>query len=135
MPAIVGLLLAGIFADGAAGAGWQATGATSYLGVAPGCVGPFVAVFFSARFPGQFQSQLIGIAAISIWGLVSGLVVCAPLGLLFTACNGASANGQSLGPACHASCRDRERWPMAGVPTNNPPETPRWPAIKRRSQP
>ncbi|MCO5208946.1 MAG: ammonium transporter [Caldilinea sp.] len=84
MPAIVGLLLAGIFADGAAGAGWQATGATSYLGVArQGVSGLFVAAGFQPDFPGQFQSQLIGIAAISIWGLVSGLVVCAPLGLLF----------------------------------------------------
>ncbi|MCB0054503.1 MAG: hypothetical protein KDD75_04620, partial [Caldilineaceae bacterium] len=43
----------------------------------------FVAAGFQPDFPGQFQSQLIGIAAISIWGLVSGLVVCAPLGLLF----------------------------------------------------
>jgi len=84
MPAIVGLLLAGIFADGAAGVGWQATGAASYLGVArQGVSGLFVAAGFQPDFPGQFQSQLIGIAAISIWGLVSGLVVCAPLGLLF----------------------------------------------------
>lgn len=84
MPAIVGLLLAGIFADGATGVGWQATGAASYLGVArQGVSGLFVAGGFQPDFPGQFQSQLIGIAAISIWGLLSGLIICAPLGLLF----------------------------------------------------
>ena len=84
MPAIVGLLLAGIFADGVAGAGWQATGVGTYLGVArQGVAGLFVASGFQPDFPGQLQSQLIGVAAISIWGLLAGLVVCAPLGLLF----------------------------------------------------
>ena len=84
MPAITGLLLAGIFADGAVGVGWQGTGVTSYLGVArQGVSGLFVAEGFQPDFPSQFQAQLIGIAAISSWGLLSGLVICAPLGLLF----------------------------------------------------
>ena len=84
MPAIVGLLLAGIFADGAVGVGWQGTGVASYLGVArQGVSGLLTAGGFQPDFPGQFQAQLIGIAAISSWGLLSGLAICAPLGLLF----------------------------------------------------
>lgn len=83
-PAIVGLLLAGIFADGAAGAGWQATGVDTYLGVArQGVTGLFAASGFQPDFPAQLQAQLIGVAALLVWGLVTGAVICAPLGLLF----------------------------------------------------
>ncbi|MFN3334472.1 MAG: hypothetical protein ACK47M_18370, partial [Caldilinea sp.] len=83
-PAIVGLLLAGIFADGAVGAGWQSTGVDAYLGVArQGVTGLFAAHGFQPDFPAQFQAQLIGVAALLVWGLVSGALICAPLGLLF----------------------------------------------------
>ncbi|MBW7881600.1 MAG: hypothetical protein H3C34_02995 [Caldilineaceae bacterium] len=84
IPAILGLLLAGIFADGAAGIGWQATGATSYLGVSrQGVSGLLVAAGYQPDFPGQLQAQLIGVFALVVWGFVAGLVICVPLGLLF----------------------------------------------------
>lgn len=83
-PAIIGLLMAGIVADGAAGAGWQSTGGEVYLGVArQGVSALFVASGFQPDFPGQFQAQLIGVAALLVWGILMGLLVCAPLGLLF----------------------------------------------------
>jgi Amt family ammonium transporter len=83
-PALIGLLLAGIFADGAAGAGWQSTGVDVYLGVArQGVSALFVAGGFQPDFPGQFQAQLIGVAALLVWGILTGLLICAPLGLLF----------------------------------------------------
>jgi Amt family ammonium transporter len=74
----------GILADGAAGAGWQLMGVTDYLGVAgQGVSGLLVASGFQPDFPGQLQAQVIGVVALILWGFVSGLVVCAPLGLLF----------------------------------------------------
>lgn len=83
-PAIVGLLFAGIFADGVAGAGWQGAGVERFLGVAgQGVSGLLVAAGFQPDFPGQFQAQLIGVAALLVWGVLTGLIICAPLGLLF----------------------------------------------------
>jgi Amt family ammonium transporter len=82
-PAIIGLLLAGVFADGAAGAGWQMTGGEAFLGVAgQGVSGLFVAAGFQPDFPGQLQAQLIGVAALIIWGVLTGAIICVPLGLL-----------------------------------------------------
>jgi Amt family ammonium transporter len=84
LPAMVGLLLAGVFADGAAGSGWQMTGVGAYLGVAgQGVSGLVTAAGFQRDFPGQLQAQVIGIVALSLWGFVTGLLVCAPLALLF----------------------------------------------------
>jgi hypothetical protein len=84
--AIIGLLLVGIFADGVAGVGWQATGAESYMGVTgQGVSALTVASGYQADFPGQFQAQVIGIVALSLWGFLSGLLICAPLGLIFYA--------------------------------------------------
>lgn len=84
VPAAIGLLMAGVFADGAAGAGWQSTGVDAYLGVArQGVSALFVASGFQPDFPGQFQAQLIGVAALLVWGVTMGLLICAPLGLLF----------------------------------------------------
>ena len=69
--------------DGAAGAGWQLLGAANYLGVAgQGVSGLMVGGGFQPDFPGQLQAQVIGIVALILWGFISGLVVCAPLGLL-----------------------------------------------------
>jgi Amt family ammonium transporter len=84
VPSILGLLALGIAADGAAGGGWQLLGAGSYLGVAgQGVSGLLVAGGFQPDFPGQMQSQIIGVVALALWGFVSGLLVCAPLALLF----------------------------------------------------
>ncbi|MBK8047123.1 MAG: hypothetical protein IPK16_08370 [Anaerolineales bacterium] len=84
VPATIGLLAVGFFADGAAGAGWQATSLASHLGVAgQGVTGLFAAQGFQRDFPGQLQAQLAGILAIGLWGFLSGLIVCIPLALLF----------------------------------------------------
>jgi ammonium transporter, Amt family len=84
LPAMLGLLMLGIFADGVAGAGWQLTGVASYLGVTgQGVAGLFVASNYQADFPGQLQAQVAGIVALGLWGFLAGLVICVPLGLLF----------------------------------------------------
>ncbi len=84
IPAAIGLLCVGIFADGAAGAGWQQVGTGSYLGVSgQGVTGLLAAPGFRSDFLGQFQAQVIGMVALGLWGLVSGSIVCVPLGLFF----------------------------------------------------
>jgi Amt family ammonium transporter len=86
IPALVGLLLVGLFADGTAGSGWQMTGMDSYLGVTgQGVSGLFVASGYQMDFPGQLQAQLIGILALGLWGFLAGMLLCALLGLLFYA--------------------------------------------------
>ena len=86
LPAAIGLLCVGIFADGAAGAGWQQIGVGSYLGVSDqGVTGLLAAQNFQSDFPGQIQAQIIGIAGLSLWGFISGSLICAPLGLVFMA--------------------------------------------------
>ena len=84
IPAIIGLLCVGLFADGVAGAGWQMTGLESYRGVTgQGVSALFVASGFQVDFPGQIQAQVIGITALALWGFLCGLILCAPLGLIF----------------------------------------------------
>jgi Amt family ammonium transporter len=83
-PALIGLLLAGIVADGAAGVGWQMTGLDAHLGVTgQGVSGLLVAQGFQPDFPGQFQAQLVGVAVLILWGVLTGLLISAPLGLIF----------------------------------------------------
>ena len=84
LPAAIGLLCVGIFADGAAGAGWQQIGAESYLGVTgQGVTGLLAAQGFQSDFPGQIQAQIIGIAGLSSWGFFAASLICAPLALVF----------------------------------------------------
>ncbi len=86
VPAMVGLLLVGIFADGVVGNGWQMTGLGTYLGIeGQGVSGLFVASGYQFDFPGQLQAQAIGILALSLWGFITGMLICIPLGLLFHA--------------------------------------------------
>jgi len=76
--------LVGLFADGVAGSGWQVTGADQYLGVAgQGVSGLFVASGFQVDFPGQLQAQMAGILTLGLWGFLTGILFCAPLGLFF----------------------------------------------------
>jgi Amt family ammonium transporter len=83
LPAMVGLLALGIFADGAAGQGWHMTGVENYLGVSgQGVSGLLTGSGFQADFPGQLQAQVIGILSLALWGFSSGMLICAPLGLL-----------------------------------------------------
>jgi Amt family ammonium transporter len=86
IPAMLGLLLVGFFADGVFGRGWQMTGLDSYLGVTgQGVTGLMAADGFQPDFPGQLQAQLIGILSLTLWGFFTGLVICFPLGLLLHA--------------------------------------------------
>ncbi len=84
VPAMLGLFLVGLFADGVAGSGWQVTGADQYLGVAgQGVSGLFVASGYQMDFPGQLQAQMAGILTLGLWGFLTGILFCAPLGLFF----------------------------------------------------
>src|SRR5690606_3316260 len=57
LPAVVGLFMVGLFADGAAGQGWQMTGMDSYLGVTgQGVTGLLAGDGFQMDFPGQIQA-------------------------------------------------------------------------------
>lgn len=83
LPAVVGLFLVGLFADGAAGQGWQMTGVNSYLGVSgQGVTGLLAGEGYQMDFPGQIQAQMIGILSLALWGFVVGMLICAPLGLV-----------------------------------------------------
>lgn len=99
VPAMVGLLLVGVFADGVVGSGWQMTGLDTYLGVtAQGVSGLFVASGYQIDFPSQLQAQAIGVLALSLWGFVTGMALCIPLGLLFHALEGGDRAMGETGP-------------------------------------
>ncbi len=119
VPAVVGLLFVGIFADGVAGNGWQATGAGSFLGVSgQGVSGMLVSNGFQADFPGQIQAQIIGITALGLWGLLTGLIVCVPLGLLFHALLNHEEPVVAQGaPASAAMPNPQRAWRDANVTT------------------
>jgi Amt family ammonium transporter len=103
VPAVIGLLLVGLFADGAAGSGWQMTGLDSYLGVTgQGVSGLLVGGAYQPDFPGQLQAQVLGVTTLALWGFLSGLIVCAPLGLLYH------------------GLLNREAAPATGAPAANP---------------
>ncbi len=83
IPALLGLLSVGLFADGSVGAGWQMTGVGSYLGVTgQGVTGLVAASGFVADFPGQLQAQVIGAVTLLLWGFVMGSLICVPLAAL-----------------------------------------------------
>lgn len=100
IPALLGLLSVGLFADGAVGAGWQMTGVGSYLGVTgQGVTGLVAASGFVADFPGQLQAQVIGGVALLLWGFVMGSLICVPLAALahgIDVATGASRRSESL---------------------------------------
>lgn len=86
VPAMIGLFLSGIVADGQAGNGWQMTGIETHLDVAEqGVSGLFVAAGYQPDFPGQLQAQIIGLISLSLWGFLPGLLLCTPISLLFYA--------------------------------------------------
>jgi Amt family ammonium transporter len=67
VPAGLGLLWPGLFADGRFGVGWNRVGLDSYLGVpGQGVSGVWVASGMAADWPGQFTAQLIGMLAIAV---------------------------------------------------------------------
>jgi Amt family ammonium transporter len=70
---IVGVLAAGLFADGLAGQGWNNIGPELYLGVTgQGITGFIPAGGLASDWPGQISAQLVGLAAIA--GLTVALV-------------------------------------------------------------
>ncbi|MBI3958785.1 MAG: hypothetical protein HY328_08250 [Chloroflexi bacterium] len=83
IPALLGLISVGFFADGSVGAGWQNTGVGSYLGVTwQGVTGLVAASGFVADFPGQLQAQVIGGVALLVWGFVMASLICVPVAAL-----------------------------------------------------
>jgi Amt family ammonium transporter len=70
--AVLGILAAGLCADGQAGQGWNGIGAESYLGVAgQGVTGLIPAPGLAADWPGQINAQLLGMAAIAAWTVLT----------------------------------------------------------------
>jgi Amt family ammonium transporter len=82
--ALWGLLAVGLFASGESGAGWNGVTEAAYAGMAgQGVSGYLVAPGWARDWPGQFQAQAFGAAAIVVsalvasgllYGLVRGLV-------------------------------------------------------------
>jgi Amt family ammonium transporter len=69
---VLGVLTAGIFADGLAGQGWNGVGAESYLGVTgQGVTGFFPAPGLAPDWPGQINAQLVGLAGVAAFTLVA----------------------------------------------------------------
>ncbi|HRJ40892.1 MAG: hypothetical protein KJZ86_05415 [Caldilineaceae bacterium] len=96
IPALLGLLGLGLFADGSVGSGWQMTGVGSYLGVTgQGVTGLFAASGFVADFPGQLQAQVIGAVALLLWGFVTGSLICIPLAALAQGLDAAARHGHA----------------------------------------
>jgi ammonium transporter, Amt family len=95
LPAMIGLVLVGLFADGSAGAGWQMVGIESHLGVAgQGVTGLFTLPGYESDFPAQLQAQVIGILALFLWGFITGIVICGPMGLILYSLLGSRQIGQ-----------------------------------------
>jgi Amt family ammonium transporter len=105
-----GLMALALFADGSAGRGWNAIGASEYMSVpGQGVSGLLTASGFLPDWPGQLQAQAVGLATI---GLFSFVVT----GLTFGALSG----------ICHLAGRRRARvtevedeiagWPQAAQP-------------------
>jgi Amt family ammonium transporter len=78
-----GLLAVGVVADGRAGAGWNGVGASTYLGVArQGVTGLLAAAGRQPDWPGQLQAQLVGLAALALFGFFMAWLVIAPPAVL-----------------------------------------------------
>ncbi len=123
IPAALGLLAVGLWADGSLGAGWQLTGLESHLGVAgQGVSGLFVASGYQPDFPGQLQAQLIGLVALALWGFVTGAAVNVPLSVMFHGLEAAASAQIPVGMAGPAQLI-QEPESQAGQP--GPLETPR----------
>ncbi len=80
----LGLLAAGIFADGRFGQGWNAIGAGSYLGIArQGVTGLLAGTSFKPDWPAQIQAQAVGVAALVLFAFFAAWVATVPLAVLF----------------------------------------------------
>jgi Amt family ammonium transporter len=91
LPALVGLLAVGLFADGRYGQGWNGVGISEYLGVAgQGVSGLWTATGFQTGWPGQFQAQLAGVIAVLVLAFVLGWLLFATLRRLIEAWQGST---------------------------------------------
>lgn len=96
---LIGVLAVGLLADGLAGQGWNGVGQVSYLGVVgQGVTGWRAAPGMTPDWPGQFQAQLIGAAALFLVPFLAGTVL---FGLLAAISVGLRrvARGQQTPPA------------------------------------
>jgi ammonium transporter, Amt family len=73
------LLAAGLFADGAYGAGWNNVGTEEYLGVPGQGVTGLIARANLPNDPGQFTAQLTGVIAIAVLAFVVTWLLTRPL--------------------------------------------------------
>lgn len=86
LPALVGLLAAGILADGTAGAGYNGVGAGEYLGVSgQGVTGLLAAAGLTPDWPGQFIAQAIGVAVIFLLGFLAASILAVPMAIVVRA--------------------------------------------------
>ncbi len=103
LPALVGLLLVGVFADGAAGVGYSGVGASDYLGVAgQGVSGLRVAAGFVRDWPGQLTAQAIGVGVIFLLAFLATTVLAVPLAVVVRAWSRmteAAPAGREMAPA------------------------------------
>ena len=73
---LIGVLAVGLLADGLAGQGWNGVGTVEYLGVVgQGVTGWRAAAGMIADWPGQFQAQLVGAAALFLMPFLAGMLV------------------------------------------------------------
>ena len=124
IPAMLGLLLTGILADGVMGQGWQMTGLERYLGVpGQGVTGLLAAAGRQMDFPGQFQAQLVGVIALGLLGFLSGLIVCVPLGLILHGLQRDDRRSQPSQPEAAPSVQAQPQLqsPATALPASSPP--------------
>lgn len=77
---MVGVLALGLFANGSAGVGWNGVGVGEYLGTTgQGVTGLLAARGFRPDWPGQMQAQLIGAAAVALFGFFAAWLCLTPL--------------------------------------------------------
>jgi Amt family ammonium transporter len=112
LPAIFGLLLPALVADGRYGAGWNGTGLENFLGVAgQGVSGLLVAPGFAPNWPAQIYAQLVGAIAIFVWSLgLSWLLMCSLAGLI----HAWERTGLEFGTPPEPVATDEEAPPMQG---------------------
>ena len=80
LPALMGIMALGIFADGTAGAGYNGVGRVEYLGVVgQGVTGLLPAEGFVADWPGQMQAQFIGVVFIFLSAFLVTSILASPL--------------------------------------------------------
>jgi len=84
LPALLGLLLPALLAEGRYGLGWNGIGLESFLGVeGQGVSGLLVAPGFAADWPRQIYAQCVGIVAIFAWSFgLSGLLLRGLAGII-----------------------------------------------------